>query len=77
MTDALSAQLGTDVTDMASHGYRTLALAFRDFTPEASSDTSQFEYPPEEQLTLQCIVGIKACFLTLPCVCKPVQELRA
>jgi hypothetical protein len=65
MTDALASQLGADVTEMASRGYRTLALAFRDFTTEASSDSSQFEFPPEEQLTLQCIVGIKACFLAL------------
>lgn len=75
MTDALAAQLGDDVTDMASRGYRTLALAFRDFSPEASSDSSQFEFPPEEQLTLQCILGIKACSPAPPSVGKWIQKL--
>jgi magnesium-transporting ATPase (P-type) len=59
MTDADQVVLNDNVTDMASRGLRTLALSFRDFTPQQSLEPDVFQFPPEEQLTLCCIVGIK------------------
>lgn len=53
------------VTDMASSGLRTLCMTVRDLD-EAWLDAAQqagpapaFEEPPDEQLTLCCILGIK------------------
>uniref|UniRef100_A0A1D2A822 Calcium-transporting ATPase n=2 Tax=Auxenochlorella protothecoides TaxID=3075 RepID=A0A1D2A822_AUXPR len=48
------------VTSMASRGLRTLCLAMRDMDmPEGGARKDSFEEPPETDLTLLCIVGIK------------------
>lgn len=54
-------QLLATVTDMASTGLRTLCLAYTDF-PESdpSRPADFFSQPHEENLTMLCIVGIKA-----------------
>ena len=53
--------LEADITGMAASGLRTLCLAQRRLAG-ARSDYSQgfFDKPPDKQLTLCCIVGIKA-----------------
>ena len=49
------------VTTMASTGLRTLCLTKRDINESmADGQPDFFENPPDDNLTLCCIVGIKA-----------------
>ena len=55
------AALEADITDMAASGLRTLCLAQRRLGKARSNHAPGFlDTPPDEQLTLCCIVGIKA-----------------
>ena len=48
------------ITDMAASGLRTICLAQRRFTGVRSSyKPGFFDEPPEDELTLCCIIGIK------------------
>lgn len=44
---------------MAQEGLRTLCLTYRDFPASVNAESSEFDIPPEEDLTACCIVGIK------------------
>lgn len=57
LTPEIRADLEASVTQMASSGLRTLCLAVRDFPPDRPE--SYFEQPPNEDLTVCCLVGIK------------------
>ena len=60
ISEELRVKLEETVTSMASTGLRTLALTMRDMDEGMAEGSSNFwENPPDEQLTLCCIVGIK------------------
>ena len=61
LTAEARAGLEADITSMAASGLRTLCLAQRRL-PGARADygPGYFDQPPDEQLTLCCIIGIKA-----------------
>lgn len=59
MTEAKRTELLGCITAMAQQGLRTLCLAYRDFPSSSDPDSEAFEFPPEEDLTACCIVGIK------------------
>lgn len=58
MTDKTRASLLAHQTAMASRGLRTLALASRQFSINPHGDP-QFDQPPEHDMTLVAIVGVK------------------
>ena len=58
LSQGLREELMTCITQMASTGLRTLCLAVRDFA--ADKPPGFFEEPPADDLTLCCLVGIKA-----------------
>ncbi len=58
LSDDLRKELNEAVKEMASKGLRTPCLAVRDFPPDRPS--AFFDKPPTEELTLCCLVGIKA-----------------
>lgn len=67
-------------TAMASRGLRTLALASRRFVGVVKGDP-QFDHPPEHNMTLFAIVGVKVrggdgggmmgivCMMCMMCMC--------
>lgn len=60
LADEMRAKLEETVTNMASTGLRTLCLTLRDMDEGMAEGNEAFwENPPDEQLTLCCIVGIK------------------
>ena len=60
LSDEMRAKLEETVTTMASSGLRTLCLTLRDMDEGMAQGNAEFwENPPDEQLTLCCIVGIK------------------
>ena len=60
LSDEMRAKLEETVTTMASSGLRTLCLTLRDMDEGMAEGNAEFwENPPDEQLTLCCIVGIK------------------
>ncbi|CAK0781476.1 hypothetical protein CVIRNUC_005383 [Coccomyxa viridis] len=60
LSDEMRAKLEETVTTMASSGLRTLCLTLRDMDEGMAAGNAEFwENPPDEQLTLCCIVGIK------------------
>ena len=58
LSQGLREELMTCITQMASSGLRTLCLAVRDFADD--KPPGFFEEPPADDLTLCCVVGIKA-----------------
>lgn len=58
LTDPVHREIQDAVERMASQGLRTLCLAVRDFPPDRPDGF--FDKPPTEELTLCCLVGIKA-----------------
>jgi len=57
---AKKAEILDYVTEMASQGLRTIALAYTDFHAEDASRASNFfDTPPDENLILMAVVGIK------------------
>lgn len=61
LEDAMRSVLEETVTTMASTGLRTLCLTKRDINESmADGQPDFFENPPDDNLTLCCIVGIKA-----------------
>ena len=75
--------LEADITGMAASGLRTLCLAQRRLAGARSNyDPGFFNKPPDEQLTLCCVVGIKARCLQLthhsivPCCCFRFRQWR-
>jgi len=61
LSAAARADLEAYITAMAASGLRTLCLAQRRFAGgRADWPPGAFDEPPDEQLTLCCIVGIKA-----------------
>ena len=60
LAEDMRAKLEETVTTMASTGLRTLCLTLRDMDEGMAGGSAEFwENPPDEQLTLCCIVGIK------------------
>ena len=60
LSEEMRAKLEETVTSMASSGLRTLCLTLRDMDEGMAEGNAEFwENPPDEQLTLCCIVGIK------------------
>ena len=60
LSDEMRTKLEEIVTSMASTGLRTLCLTLRDMDEGMAEGNAEFwENPPDEQLTLCCIVGIK------------------
>lgn len=60
LAEDMRAKLEETVTTMASTGLRTLCLTQRDMDEAMAGGSAEFwENPPDEQLTLCCIVGIK------------------
>ena len=60
ISEELRAKLEGTVTSLASTGLRTLALTMRDMDESMAEGSSNYwENPPDEQLTLCCIVAIK------------------
>ncbi len=60
LSEDMRAKLEETVTTMASTGLRTLCLTQRDMDEGMAGGNEEFwENPPDEQLTLCCIVGIK------------------
>ncbi|EIE19492.1 calcium-translocating P-type ATPase [Coccomyxa subellipsoidea C-169] len=60
LEDAMRAVLEETVTTMASTGLRTLCLTKRDIDESLADGQPEFwENPPDDNLTLCCIVGIK------------------
>lgn len=60
LSDALRKVLEDTVTNMASGGLRTLCLTTRELDASlADAPEEALENPPDEQLTLCCIIGIK------------------
>ena len=60
LSEEMRAKLEETVTTMASSGLRTLCLTLRDMDEGMAEGNAEFwENPPDEQLTLCCIVGIK------------------
>ena len=60
LSDNMRAKLEETVTAMASTGLRTLCLTVRDMDEGMAGGSEDFwENPPDEELTLCCIVGIK------------------
>ena len=61
MTAEVRSALEARITGMAASGLRTLCLAQRRLGKSRSDHAPGFfDTPPDEQLTLCCIVGIKA-----------------
>ena len=59
MDDAARAELEDVITGMASSGLRTLCLSLRELPRERGLPDGYLEAPPDEDLTLCAIVGIK------------------
>ncbi|BDA43546.1 probable calcium-transporting ATPase 11, plasma membrane-t [Coccomyxa sp. Obi] len=60
LIDEMRAMLEETVTTMASSGLRTLCLTTRDLDESAADGNSEYwDNPPDDHLTLCCIVGIK------------------
>ena len=69
LTDAKRSEILDYVTSMASKGLRTIALAYTDFQAEDSSRPAKFfDTPPDENLILMAIVGIKVRCISGLCV---------
>lgn len=69
LIDDMRAVLEETVTTMASSGLRTLCLTTRDLDESAAGGNPEYwDNPPDEHLTLSCIVGIKVC-CTIPSPC--------
>ena len=67
LIDDMRAVLEETVTTMASSGLRTLCLTSRDLDESAAGGNPEYwDNPPDEKLTLCCIVGIKACCTSHP-----------
>jgi magnesium-transporting ATPase (P-type) len=72
LSDGMRKVLEDTVTSMASSGLRTLCLTARDLEASlADGPPEALENPPDEQLTLCCIVGIKVCPRKAPHPCHP------
>lgn len=66
ISEELRAKLEETVTSLASTGLRTLALTMRDMDESMAEGSSNYwENPPDEQLTLCCIVAIKVSVLRI------------
>lgn len=62
LTAEARAGLEADITSMAASGLRTLCLTQRRLAgARGDYGTGYFDQPPDEQLTLCCVIGIKAC----------------
>ncbi|GAB4816684.1 hypothetical protein N2152v2_003730 [Parachlorella kessleri] len=60
MSDKLREELNVIITEMASRGLRTLGLSYTDFPlVDPNRPDDYFAKPPEDNLTLLCVVGIK------------------
>ena len=62
LTAELRGHLEAEITRMASSGLRTLCLAVRDF--DTSKPLAFFDEPPNQELTLCCLLGIKVCSMS-------------
>ena len=75
LAEEMRTKLEETVTNMASTGLRTLCLTLRDMYEGMAEGREDFwENPPDEELTLCCIVGIKVRLWRLP---DPLQLQRA
>eukprot|EP00761_Pharyngomonas_kirbyi_P011758 gb/GECH01011784.1/.p1 GENE.gb/GECH01011784.1/~~gb/GECH01011784.1/.p1 ORF type:complete len:1002 (+),score=264.50 gb/GECH01011784.1/:1-3006(+) len=52
-------ELDEEITQMASRGLRTIAIAYKDFSLEDPQVLEDPQYDPEDDLTLLAVVGIK------------------
>lgn len=59
LTEEKKTEILSVITQMAGQGLRTLCLSYRDFPSSADTESEAFDFPPEEHLTVCCIVGIK------------------